>query len=80
MQKVDFFYFFIFCLKKRRIFAAQWKAVRVVDGARLESVYTPKGYQEFESLAFRFLLKNNKVVEVVTSATLLFIIKGYVTY
>jgi hypothetical protein len=42
-------------VEKESIFAAQskWKAVRVVYGARLESVYTSKGYQEFESLAFR---------------------------
>jgi hypothetical protein len=26
------------------------RGVRVVEGARLESVYTPKGYRGFESL------------------------------
>lgn len=29
------------------------RVVRVVEGARLESVYTPKGYREFESLTLR---------------------------
>ena len=31
-----------------------WRDVRVVEGARLESVYTPKGYQGFESLSLRY--------------------------
>ena len=30
-----------------------WRVVRVVEGARLESVYTPKGYRGFESLTLR---------------------------
>jgi hypothetical protein len=30
-----------------------WRGVRVVEGARLESVYTPKGYRGFESLTLR---------------------------
>ena len=30
-----------------------WRLVRVVEGARLESVYTPKGYRGFESLSLR---------------------------
>ncbi|MFM2155303.1 MAG: hypothetical protein RL516_52 [Bacteroidota bacterium] len=29
------------------------RRVRVVEGARLESVYTPKGYREFESRRLR---------------------------
>ena len=29
------------------------RLVRVVEGARLESVYTSKGYQGFESLSLR---------------------------
>ena len=29
------------------------RLVRVVEGARLESVYTPKGYRGFESLTLR---------------------------
>ena len=33
---------------------------RVVEGARLESAYTPKGYQGFESL---FLRKNIKMLK-----------------
>ncbi|MEY4203841.1 MAG: hypothetical protein RL013_1544, partial [Bacteroidota bacterium] len=31
-----------------------WRVVRVVEGARLESVYTPKGYPGFESLTLRY--------------------------
>ncbi len=31
----------------------QWRRVRVVEGARLESVYTSKAYREFESLRLR---------------------------
>jgi hypothetical protein len=34
-----------------------WRVVRVVEGARLESVYTSKGYRGFESLTLR--KKNN---------------------
>jgi hypothetical protein len=30
-----------------------WRGVRVVEGARLESVYTPKVYRGFESLPLR---------------------------
>jgi hypothetical protein len=30
-----------------------WRDVRVVEGARLESVYTPKGYRGFESHSLR---------------------------
>ena len=38
-----------------------WRLVRVVEGARLESVYTSKGYRGFESLSLRFykLLQEN---------------------
>ena len=36
------------------IFAVlKWRLVRVVEGARLESVYTSKGYRGFESLSLR---------------------------
>jgi hypothetical protein len=35
-----------------------WRVVRVVEGARLESVYTSKGYRGFESLTLR--KKGNK--------------------
>ena len=31
----------------------KWRGARVVEEARLESVYTPKGYQGFESLSLR---------------------------
>ncbi len=30
-----------------------WRGVRAVEGARLESVYTPKVYRGFESLSLR---------------------------
>ena len=39
---------------KTTIFALpKWRVVRVVEGARLESVYTSKGYRGFESLTLR---------------------------
>lgn len=31
-----------------------WRDARVVEEARLESVYTPKAYRGFESLSLRF--------------------------
>ena len=31
-----------------------WRDARVVEEARLESVYTPKAYRGFESLPLRF--------------------------
>ena len=39
--------------KKWNTFAPVWRGVRVVEGARLESVYTPKVYRGFESLSLR---------------------------
>ena len=39
-----------------------WKirrGARVVEEARLESVYTPKGYHEFESRSLRFFCLEN---------------------
>ena len=46
-------------LKKSAIFAPHsWRRVRVAEGARLESVYTPKAYREFESLRLRNLTEN----------------------
>ncbi len=46
-------------LKKSAIFAPHsWRRVRVAEGARLESVYTPKAYREFESLRLRKLTEN----------------------
>ncbi len=44
-------------LKLRR--TAIRRGVRVVEGARLESVYTSKGYRGFESRS----LRRNKMVE-----------------
>ncbi len=32
---------------------AAWRGARVAEEARLESVYTPKGYRGFESLSLR---------------------------
>ena len=34
-------------------FPTKWRGGRVVEGARLESVYTPQGYRGFESLSLR---------------------------
>ena len=36
-----------------RDFKNNWRGVRVVEGARLESVYTSKGYRGFESRPLR---------------------------
>ena len=44
--------FLYFCAPKRR-------GARVVEEARLESVYTPKGYPGFESPSLRKTLKTN---------------------
>ena len=44
--------FLYFCAPKRR-------GARVVEEARLESVYTPKGYPGFESPSLRKTLKIN---------------------
>ena len=38
------------------------RGARVVEEARLESVYTPKGYHEFESRSLRWK-KNNLALE-----------------
>gem|GEM_PF-3583046 len=37
--------------------SVSWRGGRVVEGARLESVYTPKGYRGFESRSLRLGLK-----------------------
>ena len=55
MYSIDYLYqifggfenFLYFCAPKRR-------GARVVEEARLESVYTPKGYPGFESLSLRW--------------------------
>ena len=39
----------------------KWRGGRVVEGARLESVYTPKGYRGFESLPLRKKSRSNAV-------------------
>ena len=49
----DFENFLYFCAPKRR-------GARVVEEARLESVYTPKGYPGFESLSLRWKELQNK--------------------
>ena len=45
-----------------------WRGVRVAEGARLESVYTPKAYRGFESLSLRKrminYIKTNKVFSI----------------
>ena len=52
-----------YCLMKKYVLLAAvkssvkkgnpWRDGRVVEGARLESVYTPKGYRGFESRSLR---------------------------
>ena len=61
MYSIDYLYqifggfenFLYFCAPKRR-------GARVVEEARLESVYTPKGYPGFESLSLRWKELQNK--------------------
>ena len=38
---------------KNSRFNPHWRGARVVEEARLESVYTSKGYHEFESRSLR---------------------------
>ena len=44
-----------------------WRLVRVVEGARLESVYTSKGYRGFESLSLRKMEKEKFFVYILQS-------------
>ena len=61
MYSIDYLYqifggfenFLYFCAPKRR-------GARVVEEARLESVYTPKGYPGFESPSLRWKELQNK--------------------
>ncbi len=39
-----------------------WRGGRVVEGARLEIVYTPKGYRGFESHPLRFVKNSSQVM------------------
>jgi hypothetical protein len=41
------------CSALKVFFLKYWRDVRVVEGARLESVYTSKAYRGFESLSLR---------------------------
>ena len=43
---------------------------RVVEGARLESVYTPKGYRGFESRSLREISAVNRLLRTQISASL----------
>ncbi len=53
---VKYRYLVLKIVKKYSIFALEnWKVVRVVEGARLESVYRSKAYRGFESLTFRHI-------------------------
>ena len=45
-------YFFVICSRFRKEILF-WRDARVVEEARLESVYTPKGYPGFESPSLR---------------------------
>ncbi len=40
---------------------------RAVEGARLESVYTPKGYRGFESRSLRNLMSTNELINLIFS-------------
>ena len=50
---MGFFSYFALVLEETK--AENWRDARVVEEARLESVYTPKAYRGFES---RFLRNN----------------------
>ncbi|GEM_PF-1908195 len=45
--------FFVFCARFIRRWTLFWRDARVVEEARLESVYTPKAYRGFESRSLR---------------------------
>ena len=47
---------------KKSIFI--WRDARVVEEARLESVYTPKAYRGFESRSLRVKVLKNKQVNI----------------
>jgi len=51
----------LYTQKKWNNFAPSWRGVRVVEGARLESVYRSKAYRGFESLSLR--QSNQKLAE-----------------
>ena len=65
MYSIDYLYqifggfenFLYFCAPKRR-------GARVVEEARLESVYTPKGYPGFESPSLRWKELQNEEIPV----------------
>ena len=46
-----------------------WRVGRVVEGARLESVYTSKGYRGFESLTLRWKEKQKEVIPCKSTLT-----------
>ena len=47
-----------------------WRDARVAEEARLESVYTPKGYHEFESRSLRWNRASRRVLVACTIFTL----------
>ena len=48
-------HFFVICTRFQK--GVYWRDARVVEEARLESVYTPKGYPGFESPSLRSVMK-----------------------
>ena len=48
------------------------RGARVVEEARLESVYTPKGYREFESLPLRKICQHQIKTQGIENAVQLF--------
>ena len=55
--------FFVFYTRFREAVARFWRDARVVEEARLESVYTPKGYHEFESRSLRIIFLHFNINE-----------------
>ena len=47
-------------MKNHITFEKDWRDSRVVEEARLESVYTPKAYRGFESRSLRINLKGKE--------------------
>ncbi len=54
-----------------------WRVVRVAEGARLESVYMPKVYREFESLTLRQVSVSNSLKACKSSVYALFYFSSF---
>ena len=57
-----------------------WRDARVVEEARLESVYTPKAYRGFESLPLRFKYSGSTAREHYQRSISIVILTSYDTF